>query len=164
MTAVAELDGFAPFSAAIDLAAPGDDVSAFLSDLTQTMARLYLQNAGPGSIPYVHTVTAPSAVRMIVPHVSLETAKTAARYAWQAAAAIHARGHYPHEVELPGVSPSADDLIDRAVFSGDEHAIKFTEACLREYALNPDPAFLAGPLDMSNRYGRKRREGDGTNG
>ena len=163
-SAVAELDHFAPFEQAINLAAPGDDVSAFLSDLTTNMARLYLQNAGPASIPYVHTVTAPSALRMLAPHLTLNTTKLAARYAWQAAAAIHARGHFPHEVELPETPPAADDLIDRAVFSGDEHAIKFTEACLREYALNPDPAFLAGPLDMSNRYGRKRREGDGTNG
>ncbi|MGE0600382.1 MAG: questin oxidase family protein [Dehalococcoidia bacterium] len=162
--AVAELDHFAPFEEAINLAAPGDDVSAFLSDLTSNMARLYLQNAGPASIPYVHTVTAPSALRMLAPHLSLETAKLAARYAWLAAAAIHARGHFPHDVEMPETPPDREDLIDRAVFSGDEHAIKFTEACLREYTLNPEPAFLAGPLDMSNRYGRKRREGDGTNG
>jgi hypothetical protein len=42
-------------------------------------------------------------------------------------------------------------------FAGDEHAIKFTEACLREYALNPDPDLLAGPLDMSGRHGRQVR-------
>jgi hypothetical protein len=36
-----------------------------------------------------------------------------------------------------------DELIDRAIASGDEHAIKFTEVCLREHALSPDPAFLA---------------------
>lgn len=162
--AVAELDGFPPFERAVDLAAPGEDVSAFISDLTLTMARFYLQNTGPASISYVHTVTAPSALRMLAPHVSAETAKLAARYAWQACAAIHARGHSPHEVSMPDELPAAEDLIDRAVFSGDEHAIKFTEACLREYALNPDPAFVAGPLDMSGRYGKKLREGDGTNG
>ncbi len=38
---------------------------------------------------------------------------------------------------------SNDELIDRAIACGDEHAIKFTEVCLREHALNPDPAFLA---------------------
>ena len=36
-----------------------------------------------------------------------------------------------------------DELIERAIACGDEHAIKFTEVCLREHALNPDPAFLA---------------------
>ena len=155
--AVRELDGFPPFTQVVDLAAPGDDLSAFLSDLTATMAMRYLENAGPASIPYVHTVTAPSALRMVAPHVSAGTAKLAARYAWQAAAAIHSRSHYPHAMEMPATLPPAEDLIDRCVFSGDEHAIKFTEACLREYALNPDPVFLAAPLDLSSRYGRKVR-------
>lgn len=163
MTSVAELDSFPPFGVAIDLAAPGDDLSAWISDLTTTMAHLYLQNARPASIPYVHTVTAPSALRMIAPHVSVATATTAARYAWQACAAIHSRSHSPHEIEMPEELPAKEELIDRAVFSGDEHAIKFTEACLREYALNPDPAFLAGALDISGRFGRKKREGEGTN-
>jgi hypothetical protein len=36
-----------------------------------------------------------------------------------------------------------DELIERAIACGDEHAIKFTEVCLREHALNPDPALLA---------------------
>jgi hypothetical protein len=161
--AAKELDAFAPFAEAINLASPGDDLSAWISDLTVTMANLYLQNAGPGSIPYVHTVTAPSALRMIAPHVSEATARLAARYTWQACAAIHSRGHLPRDVSMPDVAPEPADLIDRAVFSGDEHAIKFTEACLRENALRPDPAFLAGPLDMSNRFGRKRREGEPTN-
>jgi hypothetical protein len=157
--AVAELDAFPPFATAIDLAAPGGDISAFISDLTATMARCYLQNAGPASISYVHTVTAPSALRMLLPYLSKETAARTARYAWQACAAIHSRAHYPHEVEWPTELPTSDDIIDRAVFSGDEHAIKFTEACLREYRLSPAPEFLAGPLDMSGRYGRKARAG-----
>jgi len=35
--------------------------------------------------------------------------------------------------------PSFDELSGRAVDHGDEHVIKFTEACQREYALRPDP-------------------------
>ena len=155
-TAVTELDAFEPFAAAINMAAPGDDVSAFLSDLTATMAMRYLQNAGPASIAYVHTVTAPSAVRMIVPYISPETSQTLARYVWQACAAIHSRYHVEHEVVLPDTLPTREDLIDHAVASGDEHAIKFTEACLRENALSPNLAFFAGPLDMSARYSGNR--------
>ena len=153
--AVAELSAFPPFSGVIIMAAPGDDLSDFLSDLTATMAARYLENAGRGSIAYVHTVTAPSALRMLAPHLSAETSRLAARYAWQACAAIHARGHYPEPFDMPDQLPAADELIDRAVFSGDEHVIKFTEACLREHALEPAPAFLAGPLDLSSRYGRR---------
>jgi hypothetical protein len=95
---------------------------------------------------------------MMAPFLSPETAKLAARYAWQAVAAIHSRGHFPHPVEVPERLPAKDEIIDRAVFSGDEHAIKFTEACLREHALRPDPAFLLGPLDMSGRYGKRARQ------
>ena len=155
---VRELDAFPPFAGVINMAAPGDGLSAFLSDLTATMAKRYLENAGPGSIPYVHTVTAPSALRMVAPYLTSGTARLAARYAWQAAAAIHSRAHYPHPFEMPATLPAAADLIDRAVSCGDEHAIKFTEACLREYALNPDPVFLAAPLDLSARYGRQVRQ------
>ena len=42
------------------------------------------------------------------------------------------------QVEVPEVV----DLIDRAVATGDEHAIKLTEACLREHAQRPDPVYL----------------------
>ena len=46
---------------------------------------------------------------------------------------------HPDEVKVG----DQDELIERAIACGDEHAIKFTEVCLREHALNPDPAFLA---------------------
>ena len=36
-----------------------------------------------------------------------------------------------------------NELFERAIACGDEHAIKFTEVCLREHAFNRDPAFLA---------------------
>ena len=36
-----------------------------------------------------------------------------------------------------------EGLIDRAVANGDEHVIKFTEACLSRYALDPSPAYFA---------------------
>ena len=38
---------------------------------------------------------------------------------------------------------SVDELIDRALANADEHAIKFTEACIHEHALNPKPVYLA---------------------
>ena len=83
---------------------------------------------------------------MLLPHLSEGTARLGARYAWQACAAIHSRSHYPHEVATTIALPTRDDLIDCAVACGDEHAIKFTEACLREHALNPKPVYLAAAL------------------
>ncbi len=46
------------------------------------------------------------------------------------------------------------DLVDRAVAARDEHAIKFTEACLREYRVTSDPAFIAAAEDIVVRLRR----------
>jgi len=44
-----------------------------------------------------------------------------------------------------------DDLIDQAVGTNDEHAIKFTEACLRQYEQLTDPVFLLAAEDVGIR-------------
>ena len=38
---------------------------------------------------------------------------------------------------------AADEVADRAVAHGDEHVIKFTEACLSRHALGPSPVYFA---------------------
>ena len=81
------------FRDAINIAAPGADPSAFLSDLTAAMARLYLANVAHGAshdIAFVHAVTGPSALRLLAPHLTGADHILALRYAWQAAAAIYA--------------------------------------------------------------------------
>jgi hypothetical protein len=84
-------------------------------------------------------------VRNLASHVKPETASLAARYVWQAAAGLYAafavRDPASGEVAPPALS--IDDLIDRAIANGDEHAIKFTEACIGEYGLNRKPVYLA---------------------
>ena len=44
-------------------------------------------------------------------------------------------------------------LVDRAVDAGGAHSIKFTEACLREYEINPSPVFLHAALAAATRVG-----------
>ncbi len=44
-------------------------------------------------------------------------------------------------------------VIDRALAAGGAHSIKFTEACLREYALNPTPIYLMAAYDVAERVG-----------
>ncbi len=39
--------------------------------------------------------------------------------------------------------PALSELIARGAEHVDEHVIKFTEACAREYALRPDPRYEA---------------------
>jgi hypothetical protein len=147
--AIAQLDSFPPFVETLDAVDPGGDPSAFLSDLTATFARVFLANARDTytTIAFVHAVTGPSALRPFLPYLRDGTTHAALAYAWQSAAAMYAtfgtqadlsRG-YRGEVKAGG----EDELIDRAIACGDEHAIKFTEVCLREHALNPDPAFFA---------------------
>ena len=49
------------------------------------------------------------------------------------------RAELPRVVVFKG---DREELFNRAIECGDEHAIKFTEVCLRERAFNPEPAFL----------------------
>jgi hypothetical protein len=95
---------------------------------------------------------------MLAPHLSIETTQQAMRYAWQACAALYAsygRSDVGALVLPEELAPfDADDLIDQAVAARDEHAIKFTEACLREYRLLPDPAFITAARDAVARIRR----------
>jgi hypothetical protein len=149
--------GFRAVPSLVDAAA---DTPGFLSDLTETFARVYLANVEETGhvIGFIHTVTGPSAIRMIAPHVSEEAGATLRRYGWQAAAALYAamgrRGPASAAVEPPMLS--ADELADAAAATLDAHAIKFTEACLREYALNPSPVYLAAAADATKRLAGSR--------
>ena len=144
---LAQLDSFAPFKPTLDAVNTSGNASAFVSDLTSTFARVFLANARDvyTTIAFVHSVTGPSSLRPMLPHLSEATARTALGYAWQAAAAMYAT--FATSASLPRVDDAKirdiDELIERAIASGDEHAIKFTEVSIREYALNRDPAFLA---------------------
>ena len=149
------LEDHPEFASAIDLADASGDLSQFISNLTETFAGIYL--ASPKNlIAFVHTVTGPSALRMLAPYLEEADARLAARYAWQTCAAVYAwYSTVPPQAmpafELP--SEDKDELIDRAVAAGGAHSIKFTEACLREYSLNPNPVYLVAARDASERVG-----------
>ena len=145
--ALAQLDTFTPFANILDLVdTSGGDGGAFLSDLTATFARVYLANAKSvlSTIVFVHSVTGPSSLRPMLPYLSASDAAVALGYAWQAAAALFTVYGLAAAPEDTFASPSYDreDLVARAIEGGDEHAIKFTEVCLREYELNPRPEYL----------------------
>jgi hypothetical protein len=150
------LDEHAPFGDTINLVDTSGDVSTFVSDMTETFAHVYLANAGSGLvIHFIHAVTGPRAVRLLAPYLSAGDAADALRYAWQAGAALYAAfGRGPGGAAAEAPAGDADELIDRAVATGDEHAIKFTEACLREQQLNPKPVYLAAAWDAVQRLSR----------
>ena len=149
------LEGHPDFEPVIDLPDDAGDVSGFLSNLTETCAGIYLANP-KNLIAFVHTVTAPSALRMLTQYLHEADARQAARFAWQACAGIYCWYSTTPPQDAAGwdaPEEGRDELIDRAVAAKGAHSIKFTEACLREYALNPSPVYLAAARDVSERVG-----------
>ena len=143
------------FAETINLVNTAGGLSEFISQLTELCAGIYLMNQ-KHLVAFIHTVTAPSALRLLVPYLTEADARVAARYAWQACAALYAW----YSTELPAstgeFTPPSEDpeaLIDRAVASGGAHTIKLTEACLREYAHNPKAVYLVAAQDVAERVG-----------
>jgi hypothetical protein len=150
---LAGLRGFAPFRDVAARVAVTGDPSLFFSDLAETFARVYLANATPGKlITFVHAVTGPSAARLLLPFVDDAGARGLMRYAWQAAAGLYvAMGDGTGVPPPEGGRLDAATLVERAVANGDEHAIKLTEACLREDELRPRPVFRIAAADAIAR-------------
>jgi Questin oxidase-like len=149
-----QLDDIEEFGAVGGLLKFANDPLQDLSQLTERFAGIYLQNAAePAAIfALVHVVTGPSSLRLLAPHISAANSRLLLRYAWQAAAAIYAV--YVRDYGMPAMmtEPSTNDLLlEAAVDSGAAHAIKFAEACLREYKIRPQPIFLAAASDAVKR-------------
>jgi hypothetical protein len=90
----------------------------------------------------------------VLPWLAAEDRAAALGYVWQAAAALHVAYDVDRSAPVPGGGElSADELVDRAVASGDEHAIKLTEAALRSSERSGDPALLWAAADASARLG-----------
>jgi hypothetical protein len=147
---VREMDRFADVR---DLLGQPTDLSAAISALTATFSRVYLRHGTKhDTIAFVHAVTGPCSLRRLAPHIKPETARAALPYAWQTAAAIYSAYARPDDKPRdPEAKLGRTELIARALDSSDEHAIKFTEVMLSEYALNPDAAYLAASEDAIQR-------------
>lgn len=147
---VRKVDGFGEVRDGVVVPA---DLSAGLSALTATFARVYLRYGTKNdTIAFVHAVTGPCALRHLAAHVSAETARAAFPYAWQMAAAVfsaYVSGREKGRAEES--KQKAEELAARAVRNGDEHAIKFTEVMLAEHKRSPDPVYLAAAEDAIGR-------------
>jgi len=147
--ALAPVTAYPAFADVYGMLDASGEVGALISDLTATFAQVFDANA-TGIVPviaFIHCVTGPSCVRIMMPHISEATARACAAHAWHAAAAIYstyaakpwrAAADQESEAERP---MTVEKLIDRSVRNGNEHAIKFTEACIRESAPRPHPAY-----------------------
>lgn len=151
------LDRFGPFAGVLDRLDVQEPNARLLSDLTEGFARVYLANAHDSltTIVFVHGVTSIAALRSIAPFLAPDALRTATRHAWQSSSALFAafgtRPALRGEIEPP--RESAASIAERAIASHDDHAIKFTEACLRENEIAPSPAYLAAASDAVTRLG-----------
>ena len=141
------LDDMPEFASIIGLIDVGGNIDRLLAELTEVFARVYLANAHDRltAIVFIHGVTSLSALANIIPAVSQTTARAALRYSWQSGCALYAcfGGGTAMAEEIEHREEDERRLVDRAVAHGDEHVIKFTEACLRRHALGPSPVYVS---------------------
>lgn len=138
------LNDFPEFGESINLVDATGKPEQVLSELTETFATIYLKNVSDrNNLILLHAVTASTCLRSLLPHLSPATANKVLAYGWQTAAGLYSIGGIatPNKI-AENKEIKKEDLIERAINLNEEHAIKFTEACLREYALNPKPIYL----------------------
>jgi Questin oxidase-like len=125
-----------------------------LDQLAAGGAMAYLRNADAGgAIGLLHSVTSPLACELLLPWLAEEDRDAALGYIWQAVAALHVA----YDVDRLGSTPargvpSRDALVDLALASGDEHAIKLTEAALRSFERSSEATLLWAAGDACARF------------
>jgi Questin oxidase-like len=124
-----------------------------LDQLATGGALAYLRNADDGGvIGLLHAVTSPLACELVLPWLAEEDRDAALGYVWQAAAALHVGYDIDRLALAPTETPpSTDVLVESALASGDEHAIKLTEAALRCFGRTGDAALLLAAADACRR-------------
>ncbi len=132
------------------------DFGAALSELTLGFARVNLAHLDQFPVPLLHSVTAPAAMRLMLPHLPEELHGPSFWAVWQASASLlstFATERRPAEqATSEGVETLSEaELVARALENQDEHVIKFTEACLREYAIQPNPTYLVAAQRMQEK-------------
>lgn len=152
---VGVLDTLAGFPTAVASISAPDMIPVAITDLTEAAARLYLANADRQPLVMLHTVTGPAALRLMLPHLSEQLQRTAFSYVWQAVAAW-AAAFSEQALPLQPEEPSADEIttahvLERCLETGDPHAIKFAEACVREHRANGNSVYLTAALDWATR-------------
>ncbi len=157
--ALAGLDDFPEFAPAIGLVDLDGDFDALLAGLTELFARVYLANVSNAltAIVFIHGVTSLTALGHIAPHVGDATARSLLRYGWQAGSGLYAcfGSGTGFIAEAAPDEEDAESLIDRALANGDEHVIKFAEACLFRHALAASPVYPAAIGNVLAMIGRR---------
>jgi hypothetical protein len=133
-----------------------------LSEMTTQFAGVYLAHPEINPVPLIHGVTVPAAVRLVLPFLPEDLHLPSVTAVWQVHVALLAAFTGDRGAEGTALvqarqttAPPWGELAARAVDHGDEHVIKFTEACQREHALRPDSRFPAAVLAAHHRLPRR---------
>jgi len=146
------LAAYPDFEAAVNRFGTTEPVDVSLRRLTEAGAHLYLTNASTQPLVFIHALTGPAAVRLLLPAMPDALHATALAHCWQAVAAwVAAYGSDGPGTRDEAAAPSEPQIVDRAMGTRDHHAIKFAEACLREHRLNPKVVYLKAALDWPLR-------------
>ena len=156
---VRRLDDWTPFAEAVEsIPLPAaDGVDAWLDTLCRRAAGLYVAHPA-ARIAYVHALTIPSGLRILLPHLEAHDRVAACGHVLQAVGALHSMFGDPKsepedDEEVLRVAGDWDETRYHAACSIQEHAIKMTEACWREDLRNPDPIFQRAGTDAALKVG-----------
>ncbi|MGL4178481.1 MAG: hypothetical protein ACRCSN_20685 [Dermatophilaceae bacterium] len=131
------------------------DADDALDDLVLAGARV-LSARDDVPIAFCHAVTAPAAVRLVLPHLPPALAIETVAVSWQVVGAIVSAFGSPREPAESTDPPTLPDdelvgLVPQAVEHGDEHVIKLTEATLREHARTGEATLLVAARRFRDR-------------
>lgn len=140
------------FGDTVDDVRQPDDPHITLSMITNLAAHAYLTDEHRKYMGFVHALTAPAAVRLVIEHLPAEQVWPSVAATWQFTTAIrsvYGTGYREPESLIEPVD--YETLTDRAVATGDPHAIKYVEACKREDDLAGDPIYSIVATDWIRR-------------
>jgi hypothetical protein len=131
------------FEIAVESLGPPPPVTDPLSLLSASFCGEMLTHPDVSPVPLVHTVTPVAAARTLLAYMPDITAEDVYGLLWKVGAAVTVTFTPQKTAGLIDLdAPSSRELVARAVEHRDPHALKFTDACVGEYALNPDPRYL----------------------
>lgn len=145
LVSLRRLDGF---SEGLDEWGSPSSPDAALDDLIGAAASVLVAR-DDAPIAFCHAVTAPAAVRLVLPELPSHLQRASVAASWQVVGGIVAAFASPRQ-EAESVSAGADasaflqTLDARAIENGDEHVIKLTEAAQREYRRTKNVTLLVG--------------------
>jgi hypothetical protein len=139
------IDNLEGYVEAVDALGPPSSSQEALGALSAHFCAVIVANPDVFAVPLVHMVTPIAAVRTLLPYLGDVSTEQLYGQLWKVGAAITVSftpGGNPPPAKTKRDPGSPDELLAKAVIHQDPHALKVSEACTREYALNPDPIYL----------------------